>query len=145
MKSLGVCYWYIKMTQFEVVEHGLEYIMFNDQKHMAPLAVCSGFQLVCDQWLTFMILPYWTLRIKIQWNVNHNTKLFIHKNVSENIICEMVAYSLTSVQFTSLKFMPGLNTNWQYEKQHSCASSTFFSMETKHKCFCSEPKCTALN
>ena len=37
MKSLGVCYWYIKMTQFEVVEHGLEYIMFNDQKHMAPL------------------------------------------------------------------------------------------------------------
>ena len=33
----------------------------------------------------------WTLRNKLQWNFNQNTKLFIHANASENIICEMVA------------------------------------------------------
>ena len=26
---------------------------------------------------------------KIQWNCNQNSKLFVHKNASENIICEM--------------------------------------------------------
>ena len=33
----------------------------------------------------------WTLRNKIQWNFHQNTKLFIHKNASENIVCEMAA------------------------------------------------------
>ena len=32
----------------------------------------------------------WTLRNKLQWNLNQNTKLFIHENASENIICEML-------------------------------------------------------
>ena len=26
---------------------------------------------------------------KLKWNFNENTKLFIHENASENIICEM--------------------------------------------------------
>ena len=33
----------------------------------------------------------WTLRDKLQWNFNQNTKLFIHENASENIVCEMAA------------------------------------------------------
>ena len=33
----------------------------------------------------------WTIRNKPQWNFNHNTKIFIHENASENIICEMAA------------------------------------------------------
>ena len=32
-----------------------------------------------------------TLRNKLQWNLNQNTKLFIHENASENIVCEMAA------------------------------------------------------
>ena len=32
----------------------------------------------------------WTLRNKLQWNFNQNTKLFIYENVFENI-CEMAA------------------------------------------------------
>ena len=32
----------------------------------------------------------WTLRNKLQWNFNENTKLFIQENASENIICEKV-------------------------------------------------------
>ena len=34
---------------------------------------------------------YWTLRNKLQWNFNQNTKLFIHENASENIVCKMAA------------------------------------------------------
>ena len=37
------------------------------------------------------VIVNWTLRNKFQWNSNHNTKLFIHRNASENIICEMAA------------------------------------------------------
>ena len=33
----------------------------------------------------------WTLKNKFQWNSNQNTKLFIHENASENIVCEMAA------------------------------------------------------
>ena len=33
----------------------------------------------------------WNLRNKLQWNFYLNTKLFIHKNASENTICEMTS------------------------------------------------------
>ena len=33
----------------------------------------------------------WTLRNKLQWNFNQNTRLSIHQNASENIVCEMEA------------------------------------------------------
>ena len=32
-----------------------------------------------------------TLRNKLQWNWNYNTKLFINENACENVVCEMVA------------------------------------------------------
>ena len=32
-----------------------------------------------------------TLRNKLQWNFNQDTKLFFHKNASENILCKMGA------------------------------------------------------
>ena len=31
------------------------------------------------------------MRNKLQWNLNHNTKRFIHENASENTVCEMAA------------------------------------------------------
>ena len=46
MKSLGVGYWYVKMSRCGCVEHGLEYITFDVQKHIAPLVVYSGPPLV---------------------------------------------------------------------------------------------------
>ena len=33
----------------------------------------------------------WTHRNKLQWNFTQNTKLSIHENASENIVCEMAA------------------------------------------------------
>ena len=35
------------------------------------------------------IIVNWTLRNKLQWHFNQNTKLYIHKNASENTVCEM--------------------------------------------------------
>ena len=33
----------------------------------------------------------WTLRNKLQWNLNQNTWLFIHQNASEDAVCKMAA------------------------------------------------------
>ena len=46
MKSLGVCYWYVKMPRCGCVEHGLGCIKFYVHKHKTPLAACSGPPLV---------------------------------------------------------------------------------------------------
>ena len=37
------------------------------------------------------VIVRWTLRNKLQWNFNQNTKLFIDENASENIVCKMAA------------------------------------------------------
>ena len=39
---------------------------------------------------SILITVNWSLRNILKWNFNQNTKLFIHKNASENIFCEMV-------------------------------------------------------
>ena len=39
----------------------------------------------------WIIETNWTLRNKLQWNLDQNTKLFNHKNVFENNVCEMTA------------------------------------------------------
>ena len=41
-----------------------------------------------NQWL---LIVNWTLRNKLQWNSNQNTKLFIYENAFENGVCEMAA------------------------------------------------------
>ena len=38
-----------------------------------------------------LVIVDWTLRNKLQWNFNQYTKLFIHENASENIVCEMAS------------------------------------------------------
>ena len=37
------------------------------------------------------VIVNWTLRNNLQWNFDQNTKLSIHENASENIVCEMAA------------------------------------------------------
>ena len=48
MKSLGVYHRYAKAPQGGCVEHGLEYITFYVQKHIAHLAACSRSLLVSE-------------------------------------------------------------------------------------------------
>ena len=38
-----------------------------------------------------LVIVDWTLRDKLQWNSNQKTKLFIHQNASENIVCQKAA------------------------------------------------------
>ena len=40
------------------------------------------------------VIANWTLRNKLQWNFDQNTKLFIHKNAFENIVCNKEAILL---------------------------------------------------
>ena len=42
------------------------------------------------------------LRNKLQWNFNHSTKLSIHENASENIVCEKAAILSRGEEFYSL-------------------------------------------
>ena len=51
------------------------------------------------------VIVDWTLRNKLQWNFNQNTKRFIHENASENIVCEMVAIFVLGE--ISLEHFPG--------------------------------------
>ena len=59
-------------------------------------------------------IVYWTLRNKLQWNFNQNTKLFIHKNASENTVCKMVAILPTGrwvKEFSNHGFKTDCNTS----------------------------------
>ena len=56
MKSLG---YVTDMSKCQVCEHGLEYIMFYVQKHIAPLAVCSGTPLFRDGALGVPAFTLW--------------------------------------------------------------------------------------
>ena len=37
------------------------------------------------------VIVNWTLRNKPQWNLDQNKKYFIHKDASENIVCDIAA------------------------------------------------------
>ena len=37
------------------------------------------------------LIVNWTLRNKLQWNLNQNTKPFVYENAFQNVVCEMTA------------------------------------------------------
>ena len=49
------------------------------------------------------VIVNWTMRNKIQWNFNRNTKLFFHENTSENIVCEKAAI-LSRARYVNFSF-----------------------------------------
>ena len=44
----------------------------------------------------------WTLRNKLQWNLNRNSYIFIHENAFENIVCKIAAICLGLNVLTSV-------------------------------------------
>ena len=61
-KSLGVCYWCVKIPQCGYMEHGLKHITYYVQKHIAALVMCYNPALVRDKPLgapTSVKLVYW--------------------------------------------------------------------------------------
>ena len=48
-KSLGVCYWWVKIPLCGCMEYGLKHIACYVQKYIAALAICYNWGLVRDQ------------------------------------------------------------------------------------------------
>ena len=59
------------------------------------------------------VIVNWKLRNKLQWIFNQNVKLFIHENVSENVICEKAAI-LSRGRWVNL-FSCGIILCWRQE------------------------------
>ena len=68
-KSLGVCYWCVKIPHCGYMEHGLKHISFYVQKHIVAMGMCCNPALVDDKtlgapaskklvyWVTFLQNP----------------------------------------------------------------------------------------
>ena len=56
------------------------------------------------------VIVNWTLRNKLQWNFNKNSKLFIHEKASENIVCEMAAILSRGRRVNRQLHSPGVAT-----------------------------------
>ena len=102
------------------------------------------------------VIVKWTLRNKLQWNFNQNTKLFIHTNTSEYIVCEMAAIlsrgdelrwlvigdgnSFSVYHFSTKKYGP-IKTSYATRKNNNKQSSyrtevrnwsPYFALNTDH-------------
>ena len=54
--------------------------------------ICQGAYLAPSHYLNqCWVIVNWSLRNKLQWNLNWNTKLFIHGNAFENVVSKMAA------------------------------------------------------
>ena len=82
MKSLGVYYCCVKIPQWGCMEHGLKYITFNVQKHIAPPPLCHN--------IWWSLGDHWTIlspqldidKIYIESRPNPITTVFPTKRVS---------------------------------------------------------------
>ena len=55
------------------------------------------------------IVNNWTLRNKIQWNLDRNSYIFITENASGNVVCEMAAILFRSDELKLLAHISGAN------------------------------------
>ena len=76
-KSLGVCYWCVKIPQCGYMEQGLKQIAFYVQQHIVAMAMCYNPALVCDKPLgapASVKRVYYIMHIRPK-RVNHTTQL----------------------------------------------------------------------
>ena len=91
MRSLGVCYWYVKMPQCGCMEYGLEYITFYVQKPMASFAACFGALLVRDKLLgvpVFVRLAY-----RAPTHVADSFYLWLYRLHCNEHFCQIICFS----------------------------------------------------
>ena len=79
-----------------LIQKKITYPQSNAIIYSPPSAACLslwiGSALAPSHYLNqCWVIVNWTLRNKLKWKCSQNTKLFIHKNVSETIVCEMTA------------------------------------------------------
>ena len=133
---------FIQRNEFENVVCSIAAIMFQPQfVNSSPHRCVSESDQHCfRQWLAACSAPShylnqcwllvnWTLRDKLQGNSDQNTKLFIHRNAFENIVCELVAIlswgdefipmfaylrlSCWALQYSVVPLMPWYSLDWE--------------------------------
>ena len=57
----------------------------------------------------------WTLRNKLQWNLNRNSNIFIHENAFESVVCEM-ATILSRPQCVKSREIMHAPTYWLFSR-----------------------------
>ena len=57
----------------------------------------------------------WTLRNKLQWNSDWNTKIFIHENALENIFCKLVTILSRRRRVNEEEMFKISSLNWVYK------------------------------
>ena len=67
----------------------------------------------------------WSLRNKLQWNLNRNTKLFIQENAFENVVCKMAAI-LSWLQWAEYYHNKTVHISWNI-----CHSPMFYRLGKK--------------
>ena len=72
----------------------------------------------------------WTLRNKLQWNFNKNTKLLIHRNANENIIYEMAAI-LSSWRWVTLLWRHNEHDSVSNHQPRGCLLNRLFRRRSK--------------
>ena len=77
-----------------------------------------------------------SIRNKVQWNVKQNTKLFIHENASQNIVCERqpfhyddVIMTMLASQITSLTVVYSIVYSGVNLRKHQSSASLAFVWE----------------
>ena len=70
------------------------------------------------------VIVNWTHRNKLQWNLNQNTKLFIHENTSENIVCHMAAILSNHSPSTFISQSVAYECAWSTTDQNPRSSIT---------------------
>ena len=95
MKSLELYYWYINLPQCGYVEHGLKYITFYVQKHIAPLAICCNLPLVRDKPLgaSAFVGPVYTNRGGVITHYNDVIMGAIASQITSLTIVYSIVYS----------------------------------------------------
>ena len=82
--------WFLNSLCRTVVGLGWVFLRFGAVRQQAIILASVDPDL--SQYLNLCCVDVnWTLKNKLQWNYNQNTKLFIHENAFETILCEMAA------------------------------------------------------
>ena len=82
-----------------------------------------------------------TLRNKLQWNLDHNTILFIHENGFENIVCTLAAIFPGGDDLTLVSYADGKCFHGAGETIHASPFLYITELQPKIQCLASRSNC----
>ena len=85
--GLGLCIAYKALGR-----NGLQFgmLMYPNGLHSAFNTLVDTGDICCHYWQHILVV-FWNIRLKLEWNSYQNTKLLIHENAFENVVCEILA------------------------------------------------------